>query len=54
MIEPITFDDEPFEGSPSTPADATTNLGLGAKEEKEDGESSESDGDFTMEELEDY
>ena len=37
------------------PVDATTDLGLVAEEEDEDGgESNDNDGDFSKEELEDY
>ena len=49
----MTFDDEPNEGSSSTPADITSDLGLplGIEEEEEDrGESSDSGAEFDMEE----
>ena len=52
MLEPITFDDEPHEGSSSTPVDAAADLGLGIEEE-DGGESSasDSDDDFSMEDY---
>jgi len=57
VLEPVTFDDEPNEGSSTTPEDVAgaANLGLGTKDEEDDGEESSdnNDGDFDME-LEDY
>ena len=58
VLEPVTFDDEPNEGSSSTPADITSDLGLplGIEEDEEEdrGESSDSGAKFDMEEQEDY
>ena len=58
VLEPVTFDDEPNEGSSSTPVDITSDLGLplGIEEDKEEdrGESSDSGAEFDMEEQEDY
>ena len=57
VLEPVTFDDEPHEGSSATPEDVAgaTDLGLGTEDEEDDGEESSdnNDGDFDME-LEDY
>ena len=57
VLEPVTFDDEPNEGSSATPEDVAgaADLGLGTEDEEDDGEESSdnNDGDFDME-LEDY
>ena len=58
VLEQVNFDVEPNEGSSSTPADITSDLGLplGIEEDEEEdrGESSDSGADFDMEEQEDY
>ena len=57
VLEPVTFNDEPNEGSSATPEDVAgaADLGLGTEDEEDDGEESSdnNDGDFDME-LEDY
>ena len=57
VLESVTFDDEPNEGSSATPKDVAgaVDLGLGTEDEEDDGEESSdnNDGDFDME-LEDY
>jgi len=54
VLEPVTFDDDdPLEGSSSTPLDA--HIGLDIEEEEEDGgESSDSDADFDDYDIDDY
>ena len=58
VLESVTFDDEAHEGSSATLEDAAgaADLGLGTEDEEDDGEESSdnNDGDFDMEELEDY
>ena len=55
VLEPVTFDDEPHEGSFATPEDAAgaADHGLGIEDNGRES-SDNNDGDFDMEELEDY